>query len=213
MLRDLRHAARILRKSPGFTLIAILSIALGAGANVAMFSMADANLLRPLPVPRPGDLLTVGSVFSLDNLFSALVASYPDYLDIQKRARSWDGLAAYTHVAAGFSHDPGEPPQAKVAILVSGNFFDVLGVTPVLGRSFRPEEDAVVVLSYGFWRDQFSLSPEALGQHIYVGGQEATVIGVAQERLTGLSINRRPSIYLPLKMSASFAATIGINLL
>jgi len=77
MLRDLRHAARILRKSPGFTLLAILSIALGGGANVAMFSRADANLLRPLPVPRPGDLLTVGSVFSLDNLFSALVASLP----------------------------------------------------------------------------------------------------------------------------------------
>jgi len=200
MLRDLRHAARILRKSPGFTLIAILSIALGAGANVAMFSMADANLLRPLPVPRPGDLLTVGSVFSLDNLFSALVASYPDYLDIQKRARSWDGLAAYTHVGAGFSHDPGEPPQAKVATLVSGNFFDVLGVTPVLGRSFRPEEDAVVVLSYGFWRDQFSLSPKALGQHIYVGGQEATVIGVAPESFRGVNLQRRPSFYLPLAL-------------
>jgi predicted permease len=199
MLRDLRHAARVLRRSPGFALIAILSIALGTGANVAMFSVADANLLRPLPVPRPGDLLTVGSVFSPNGLFSALVASYPDYMDIQQRARSWDGIAAYTHVTVGFSRGAGEPAQARLAALVSGNFFDVLGVAPVVGRTFRPDEESVAILSYGFWRDQFSLSPGVMGRRVRIGGQNFTVIGVAQERLTGLSINRRPSIYLPLK--------------
>src|ERR1700752_5018290 len=103
----------MLVKAPGFAFIAVLSIAFGTGANVAMFSAVDANLLRPLPVPHPNELLTVGSPFNIDNLYySALFASYPDYQDIQERGRSFQGLAAFTHSSVGFRRGAGEPAQA-----------------------------------------------------------------------------------------------------
>ncbi|HEY7339120.1 MAG TPA: ABC transporter permease [Bryobacteraceae bacterium] len=200
MFQDLRHAARMFLKNPGFALIAVLSIALGTGANVAMFSAVDANLLRPLPVPRPSELLTAGSAFTLDNLnYSALFASYPDYVDIQKGSRGFAGIAAYRNVAAGFTSAAGGLAQAKGAAAVSGSFFEVLGVPPALGRGFRPGEDGVVILSYGFWREQFSLDPGVIGRRVRIGDDDLSVIGVAPERFTGLSLERRPSFYLPLK--------------
>jgi macrolide transport system ATP-binding/permease protein len=200
MLNDLRHALRMFLKAPGFALIAMLSIAFGTGANVAMFSAVDANLLRPLPVPHPTELLTVGSPFNIDNTYySALFASYPDYIDIQERARSFQGLAAFTHSSVGFSRGAGEPAQARLAAVVSSNFFDVLGVPPALGRSFHSDEEGAVILSYAFWQEQFLGRSDALGRRVRIGNQDFVVVGVAPERFTGVNIQRRPSFYLPLK--------------
>ena len=142
--QDLRYGCRMLAASPGFTSIAVLSLAIGIGANCAIFSFADALLLRPLPVARPGEVLTVGSTASLEALgASSLVSSYRDYVDIRDRNKSFDGLAAFTYVTAGFATDPRATPKLKMGMLVSANLFPLMGVEPTIGRAFRPEEDQV----------------------------------------------------------------------
>ena len=155
--QDLRHGWRVFAKTPGFTAIAVISIALGTGANVAVFGAADALILRPLPVPRPSELLTVGSQLHVGR-WNPNAASYPDYLDIRDRNQSFEGLAAFTSGATAFSAHPGTPPQVKTATVVTWNFFRVLGIEPQIGRGFLPEEDqvvgrdAVTVLTYGVWQ-------------------------------------------------------------
>src|SRR4029453_12771310 len=135
--------------------------AFGTGGNVAIFSAADALLLRPLPVPRPGDLITVGSKIKF-GIATRSAGPYPDYADIRDRSRSFAGLLALPSRTTGFSARPGASPQARVATIVSGNFFRVLGVDLEVGRGFLPEEDsvpgrdAVTVLSYGVWQQDFA---------------------------------------------------------
>jgi predicted permease len=203
--QDIRHGARVFAKNPGFSAIALISIAFGTGANVAMFSVADALLLKPLPVARPDEVVTVGSkVRSGLAVFS--VVSYPDYVDIRDRNRSFDGLVAFASRVAGFTVAPGAPPQMKMLTMVSENFFRVLGVEPQIGRSFRPDEDrvpgrdAVVVLSDGLWQQEFGGDPSALGRTVRIAGIEFTVIGVAPEQFTGLDQRFRGAAYVPLAM-------------
>src|SRR5579864_7927578 len=144
LYQDLRYGCRMLAGSPGFTSVAVLSRAIGIGANCAIFSFADALLLRPLPVARPGEILTVGSPASLEALSaSTLVSSYRDYVDIRDRNKSFGGLAAFTYLTAGFASDPRSVTKLKMGMLVSGNFFSLMGVEPSIGRAFRPEEDQV----------------------------------------------------------------------
>src|SRR5947209_16249375 len=142
--QDLRYGARMLARSPGFAAIAIISLAIGIGANCAIFSFADALLLRPLPVARPGDVLTVGSTTSLEAFgASSLVSSYRDYIDIRDRSKSFEGLAAFDYLTAGFAVDPKSSPKLKLGMLVSGNLLVLMGVEPTIGRGFRPEDDQV----------------------------------------------------------------------
>ena len=145
VLNDLKHGARMLLKNPGFTLVAVLSIAIGVGANAAMFSVADGLVLRPLQVPRPNDVVGIngtapraGETFITNRLFS-----HPDYLDLRREARSFTGVLAYNVVITSFAKQPNEPTQSKLGFAVSGNFFDVLELRPVLGRFFVPDEDRV----------------------------------------------------------------------
>src|SRR5471032_2195076 len=122
--QDVQYGIRMLTGSPGFASIAVLSLAVGIGANCAIFSFADALLLRPLPVARPGEVLTVGSTTALEAFgASSLVASYRDYVDIRDRSTSFDGLAAFTNFTAGFANDPDAGPRLKMGMLVSGNLF------------------------------------------------------------------------------------------
>src|SRR3984893_3339627 len=131
--KDLRYGVRMLAASPGFTIVAILSLAIGIGANCAIFSFADALLLRPLPVARPGEILTVGSPAPLEALSaSTLVSSYRDYVDIRDRNRSFGGLAAFTYLTAGFASDPRAVTRLKMGMLVSGNLFTLMGVEPTI---------------------------------------------------------------------------------
>ena len=151
--QDLRHGCRMLVANPGFTLVAVISLALGIGANSAAFSWADALLLRPLSVARPGEVVTVGSAMSVEG-FSSINASYREYVDIRDRATSFDGLVAFSGMTAGLAATRDVLPELTLGMLVSGNFFTVMGVEPALGRAFLPEEhevpgrDAVVMLSH-----------------------------------------------------------------
>src|SRR5918996_3817068 len=193
MLRDLRHALRAFAKSPGFSAIAVLSIAFGTGANVAVFGAADAILLRPLPVMRPSELVTIGSQIP-SGLATVTVASHPDYVDIRQRAQSFSGVVAFTSRRVGFSAEPGAPPRIKFASIVSDNFFRVLGVEPHLGRDFLPEEnrvpgrDAVAILSYGLWQQEFGGDTAIVGHTIRVAGIDFTVVGVTPQAFTGVEV-------------------------
>ncbi len=174
--RDLRYGCRMLAASPGFTAVAVLSLAIGIGANCAIFSFADALLFRPLPIARPGEVFTVGATSALEALnASSLVSSYRDYVDIRDRSKSFDGLAGFANLTVGFTAAPRQSPKLKLGMLASGNFFSVMGVEPILGRPFRPEEDqvpgrdAVVVLGHTLWEQEF-------------GSRRARPNGAAQRR-------------------------------
>ncbi len=214
MLTSIKHAFRVLRKDPGFTFAAICSLALGIGATSAMFSFADALLLRPLPVRDPGSVVAVNTVKSAPFGGNSNI-SYPDYLDLRDHNRTFQGLTAASFAKFGFSADPHGMSRMKYGLYVSGNFFQVLGVEPALGRGFRPDEDraegrdAVVVLGHDFWVSRFEASPSVLGSRIRLNGVEFTVIGVAPEHFTGIDTFIRPTLFVPLAMSPR----MGPNLL
>jgi predicted permease len=205
MARDVRYALRMMRKNRGFSTVAVLSLAIGIGANCAVFSFADALLLRPLPVPRPGEVMTVGSTASIQG-FSNLVASYRDYVDIRDRSKSFQGLAAFTDSTVGFATERDALPKLRIGMLVSGNFFSVMRVEPQLGRTFRPDEtevpgrDAVVILGHDFWEQQFGGDRSILGRKVLLNGIEFTIVGVAPESFTGLDQLVRFDFYAPLMM-------------
>src|SRR5262245_30229209 len=119
--QDVRYGARMLASSPGFTAIAVLSLGIGIGANSAIFSFADALLLRPLSVARPGDVVTVGSTSSINFLGSSLRSSYRDYVDVRDRSKSFEGLAAFTNTTVGFAADANTTPKLKLGLMTSGN--------------------------------------------------------------------------------------------
>ena len=205
--QDIRYGARLLVKEPSFTLVAVTSLAIGIGANSAIFSFADAVLLRPLPVSRPSEIVTIGSVSPT----GIGQVSYRDYVDFRDRNRSFDGLVAFTDHGFGFSRGTGDLPQIKTGLLVSANLFDVMGVAPELGRAFRPEEgqvpgrDAVVVLSHGLWEKEFGSDPSVVGRKLRLNGLEFTVIGVAPGQFTGLNQYLRPAFYVPILMAPRLA--------
>jgi putative ABC transport system permease protein len=202
---DLRYAWRMMLKNPGFTTVAVVSLAIGIGANCATFSAADAFLLRPLPVPRPSEVLTVGSPTLVEG-FGVMVSSYPDYVDIRDRSKTFDGLVAFTNSTVGFATQPDAPPALRMGMLVSGNFFSVIGVEPQLGRAFRPEEnqvpgrDAVLILGHDFWEHEFAADRSILGRTVRLNGIEFTIVGVAPPEFTGLDQFARFEFYAPLMM-------------
>ncbi|HYJ94880.1 MAG TPA: ABC transporter permease, partial [Vicinamibacterales bacterium] len=190
IVQDLRHGARMLVKNPGFTLIAIASIAIGVGANAAMFSLADGLVLRPLPVPRADQVVSVSATAPRANEAFFLTTnrlSHLDYTDLRDRAQSFSGVAAYTVSFASFATGRDQAAQSKLGLAVSGNFFDVLELQPALGRGIRPDEDrvpgrdAVVVLAYSTWAEQFGSDPGVVGRQVRLGGLDFTVVGVAPE--------------------------------
>ena len=214
MMHDLRYALRMLQRNPGFALVAIVSLALGIGANTAIFSLADYVLLPRLAVPNPSGIMVVMSQFrgeSLGSIFQYSGVSNPDFEDLQKKSNSFAGLTASQYFQFGFAPDKAAQPQMKFGALVSGNFFDVLGVRPDLGRSFRPDEDnvpgrdAVVVLSHVLWETEFASDPDVVGRSIYLNGLPFTVVGVAPEPFTGPNAWLRADLYVPLAMQPALA--------
>jgi len=209
MLHDLRYAFRSLRQNPGFALVAIVSLALGIGANAAMYSFADALVLRPMAVPDPSGIVMVqskmrGESIAQFNIFMPL--SYLNYADLRDRSRSFSGLTAARFASFGFAASKEALPQMRFGELVSGNYFSVLGVSPALGRGFRAEEDrvrgrdAVAVLGYDEWKNDFGGSPDILGRTIYLNGIPFTVIGVAPQQFPGSQNAVRSALYVPLMM-------------
>jgi len=218
MLHDLRFALRTLRHNPGFAAVAIISLALGIGANAAIFSFADYVLLRPLPVPNTSGLLMVWSQFRGENIagftnFSSV--SYPDFDDFRKKSNSFAGLTAWQFFSFGFAPDKADLPQMKFGVLVSGNFFSVLEVNPALGRGFRADEDkvpgrdAVVVLGHDLWETEFASNPDVIGKSVFLNGLPFTVVGVAPEFFKGPYAFLRSDLYVPLAMQPVLAGESG----
>jgi len=216
-LDDARYAIRSLRRTPGLTAFVVITLALGIGMTATPFSMVDALIFRPYPVPHPGNVVSLVST-SHDTSFGYF--SYREYLDIRGNTKSYDGVIANADLGAvGFSSEPGATPRVKGGMMVSGNYFEVLGVVPQLGRAFRQDEDqvpgrdAVVVLGPDFWKQEFAGDPSVLGRHIRLNGREFTVIGVAPKTFPGMQIFGRPDFYMPLAMARVFSTNPQKNFL
>ena len=202
LFKDIQYALRTMRKSPGFTAIVALSLGLGIGANTAIFTLVNAVFLKPIPVEDPSHVV---SVFTTDPKNPGfLPLSYFNYLDYRDKNTVFSGLAASTGVPIALRTDA--EPQQIFGELASGNFFDVLGAKPVLGRAFRPEEDGapgahpVAVLSYAFWTRQYGGNRNILGQTIVLNGYPYVVIGVAPPNFQGLNAIAGPSLWAPIAM-------------
>ncbi|MDT7603525.1 MAG: hypothetical protein QOF61_1522 [Acidobacteriota bacterium] len=181
LLQDLRYSFRTLRKSPVFTLVAVAALALGIGANSAIFSVVNAVLLRPLPFDHPERLMSVQARSEKDGSVSS-DESYPNFLDFRDQCQTCEGVAAYGYQTS-FMMIPGEEPERARGVDASADLFQMLGTKPALGRVFTREEDQpkgrrVIVLSYGFWQRSFGANPQIIGQEIPLGSQPMTVIGV-----------------------------------
>ena len=207
--QDVRYGLRMLGKNPGFTLIAILTLALGIGANTAIFSLLNQVLLRRLPVRNPGELVVLkspgpkrGHVWSDGD--DSEVFSYPLYKGLAKNTAVLDGVfARYQFAASIASHGQTERGSGE---LVTGNYFDVLGVRPTLGRVLSPADDdvqgahPVVVLSHSYWMRHFGGDAGVLNQAILVNNTEMTIVGVAQAGFSGIQVGQTPDIFVPLTM-------------
>ena len=203
LMQDLAYSARVLRKSPLFTVTAVLVIALGAGAVTTIYSAANAILLRPIPGVRdPGSLVDI--VRTQGDGQNTLSASYPFVKDLQANVHTLSGLAAWANaelsVAVGATH------VAATSNLVTANYFDVLGVTPELGRFFVPAEDSgagghlVTVISHGFWQRTLGGDPNVIGRVLNVNGTPLTVIGVAPPTFNGTVPIMRIDAWIPMMM-------------
>ena len=207
-LDDAQYAIRSLSRTPGLTAFVVITLALGIGMTSGIFSMLDGLIFRPYPVPHPSAVVTlVGTTHdsSFDNF------SYREYLDIRDKTKSYDGIIANADMeAVGFSAEPGATPRVRGGMMVSGNYFRVLGVEPRLGRGFREDEDqvpgreAVLVLGPDFWKQEFASDPSVIGRTVRLNGRDFTVIGVAPETFTGMLIFAHPDFYMPLAMAPVF---------
>jgi len=220
MLTDLRFALRTLRHHPGFAAIAILSLALGIGANAAIFSFADYALLRPLPVPNTSEVMVIWSQIrgeSIAGLTDYSNVSYPDFNDLRKKSHSFAGLTASQYFTFGFAPDKTTLPQMKFGALVSGDFFSVLDIPPTLGRGFRADEDkvpgrdAVVVLGHDLWETEFGSNHDVTGKTIFLNGRPFRVVGVGRESFHGPNAFIRADLYVPLAMQPALAGESGQN--
>jgi putative ABC transport system permease protein len=201
MGKDIRYAVRNLLKRPGFVAIAVITLALGIGANTAIFSLVNAVLLRSLPVDRPGEVVSV-AMRGKDDSMSAW--SYPNYRDFRDRNDVLSGLLVYRFVPISLSR--GGANERVWGFEVSGNYFDVLGVKAIRGRTFLPEEDKtplshpVAVVSYTSWQKRFGGDPDLVGKDVLLNNHQFRVIGIAPEGFKGTEMVYTPEIWLPAAM-------------
>jgi predicted permease len=209
LIQDIRFAVRRLIRTPAFTLVALASLAVGIGANTAIFSLVNAVILRDVPFDDPEELV---HVYRSVAGFSHATWSYPDFQDvIQETQDVFEGVSGsriafvQTDVDAGIEMEPAE--------IVSGNYFTLAGIDAVVGRTLLPEDDVspdghpVVVLSYGFWQERFGGAPDAVGQDIRLNGRNYRVVGVAPKEYTGNLRGLAPSFYAPMMMVAHLNPT------
>jgi len=210
-MRHLTLAFRTLFKTPFVTAIAVVSLALGIGANAAIFSLFDQILLRPLPVPEPDQLVNLaapgpkpgsqwcGQAGDCDEIFS-----YPMFRDLERTQTVFTGLAA--HLAFGVSLSYRDQATTGDGMYVSGSYFPTLGLRPALGRLLAPADDQsigtnyVTVLGYGYWQSHFGSDPEVLGRPLRVNGQTMTIVGVAPQDFQGTTLGVRPLVFVPITM-------------
>jgi predicted permease len=197
LMRDVRFALRVLRKSPGFTAVAVVTLAMAIGANATVFSVMNALILRPLNVPEAERLYQL-----FRGKDKAGNQSFPDYLDLRDRNRSFDDLVGYGATEAGL--DTGANPSSAWVLLVSGNYFDGLRLQPHLGRLFHPSDDhgansaPYIVLTHAYWHAHFHDDPGAVGRVVQVNKHPFTIVGVAPEGFHGTLVFFSPDFFVPI---------------
>src|SRR5688572_12429 len=205
-MNDLRYAARMLLKTPGFTAVAILTLALGIGANTAIFTLVNAVLLRPLPLPQPDQLVRVfeSKQFPVGFLGAASVANLRDWTE-QNTVLS--GLGSYRF--QDFAFQAKESPERLIGVLVTPDFFRVMGASPLLGRNLAQgdERTEVAVLSEGLWRAQFASDPAVIGRAVSLNGRPFTVVGVMPANFRFPS--PRAQVWTPLSFTPAEMAARG----
>ena len=196
LLADVRYALRWLLRSPGFTLVAVLSLAIGIGFNTALFSIVDAELFRPRGIDQPDRVVDVYTRGADGDQYST--NSYPDYLDYRDRNHVFSGLAGFSPAIAAIK----APASSRMALAetVTGNYFQVLGVNAAIGRTLLPEDDKpgaprVTVLSYRAWKRDFGGSPDAIGRTLLIHGQPYTIVGVIDRRYQGVLPMLQPELW------------------
>ncbi len=196
LLQDIRFALRVLRKSPGFTFAALITLALAIGANAVVFGIMDGLLLRPLNVPQWDSLW--GTMYGENTAWQ----SYPNYLDLRDRNHSFEDLAAFNMVFVGL--DTGKDPSVFNGFATSGNYFDVLRLEPYLGKFFHasdehgPDSAPYIVLSYGYWHSRFHEDPGVIGRVVRLNKHPFTIIGVAPPTFQGTLVFVSPDFYMPI---------------
>ncbi|HXV86098.1 MAG TPA: ABC transporter permease, partial [Gemmatimonadales bacterium] len=202
LLQDLHYTLRGLRRSPGFALVALLTLALGIGVNSTIFSLVNAVLFRPLPVERPAELVDIYGHTATSSTHDT--HSYPNYLDYREQASSLSGLAGYTNFFAHLTLDGGS--EMVVGELVTQDYFSTIGVRPLMGRAFTPEEFAapgaspVAVLSYRVWQNRFAGSGDVVGRQFRMNGVVYTVVGVAPRDFGGMFPAVTAQMWIPTSM-------------
>src|SRR5215218_4087704 len=198
LLQDLRYAFRQIGRTPAFTLVAVLTLAIGIGANTALYTLIDSTFVRPLPgVHNDGRLVWISPFTKRGG--HALNFSYPDFLDYRDSSGVFSQAAAFGRT--DFALAVGDKPVRVFGGIVSGNFFSILGVRMALGRGFTPEEDAipdshpVVVLSHHAWQERFGGASDIVGQSVVVNGTKFTVIGVAPQGFNGAEHDQRLDLW------------------
>jgi putative ABC transport system permease protein len=215
LLQDLRYSLRMLRKNPGFTAVAVITLALGIGANTTIFSVINAVLLHPLPVKDVARLVELDTTDKKTTVTFAnatrLGVSFPNYRDYAREGNPFSGLAAFQLTVLTLS-GRGEPKQFQ-GMLVTANYFDVLGVPAAVGRTFQPDEDkkpggnAVAVLSYGLWSREFGADPTLIGKSLTLNGRSYEVIGVTPKGFQGtLLFASADQIWIPVSMHSQVLA-------
>src|SRR5580658_5649588 len=206
---DLRFAARMLRKSPGFTAVAVVTLAVAIGANAVVFGVLDGLILRPLHVPHAQSLYGIERGND-----KAVNHSYPDYLDLRDRNRSFEDLAAYNVTSVGL--DTGNNPSAAWILETTGNYFDALEIQPYLGRFFHaadeygPNSAPYIVLTYAYWHNHFQDDRGVVGRRVQVNKHPFTIVGVAQPGFHGTILFFSPDFFVPIVNREQVA---GVNLL
>ena len=203
LARDVRHGMRRLARSPGFTIVALLSLTLGIGANTAIFSLLNTAALRPLPIEKPGELVAVANATG-GQAFPTF--SYPNYRDLRDRSDAFSGLIAYRFAPLSLSYDGAS--ERVWGYVVTGNYFEVLGVRAAAGRLLSTDDDRlpgahpVAVVSYESWQRRFGAAPDLVGKDLVVNGRAYTVVGVAPEGFFGTEVISAPELWFPMAMQA-----------
>ncbi|HEU5131649.1 MAG TPA: ABC transporter permease, partial [Pyrinomonadaceae bacterium] len=207
MIADIRYALRMLTKNPAFAGVVVLTLALGIGANAAIFSLLDQVLLQSLPVANPEQLVVL-SVYEAKQPDTNSSFSYPMYQDLRDRNSVFSGVIARGGAQMNVSY--GDQTERVRGELVSGNFYEVLGVRPWVGRLFTQDDDRtprahpVAVLSYKFWESRFNKDPSLIGKTILVNEQPVTVLGVTPPGFYGVDLSNNPDVRVPLMMTPVF---------
>ncbi|HTJ21412.1 MAG TPA: ABC transporter permease, partial [Gemmatimonadaceae bacterium] len=211
-MRNVKLAFRTLFKTPFVTVVAILSLALGIGANAAIYSVFNVTLRRPVPVSHPEQLVNLAApgpnpgsnscnqAGDCDEVFS-----YPMFRDLEKAKTAFSGVAAHRLFSINLAM-AGQSPINGEGMLVSGSYFPTLAIAPALGRLLSPTDDQtigahyVAVLGYGYWETQLGANRNVVGQKITVNGQQMTIVGVAPQGFDGTTLGAKPYVYVPISM-------------